>query len=263
MTRGAEETARSREGRLRGRRALVTGAGSGIGRAIASRFAAEGARVALLDNREEAVRAVGREIGPTALPLAADVRIEEQVAAAVAQAADRWDGGLDVVVANAAVSLDGDAPAHQLDADVWRATMAVNLDGTFHTCKHGIMALLGAGGGSLICTASPTGLYGVSPGYDAYSASKGGVLALVRVMARDYASDGIRVNALVPGFTETGITNAAFADPAVHERITASIPLGRAAQPQEIAAAALFLASDDASYVTGSILVVDGGQTAV
>lgn len=248
--------------RLAGKRALVTGAGSGIGRAIAGRFAEEGAKVAIVDLREDAVRAACAEIDGETLALAADVTSEDAVAAAIAAAVEAW-GGLDVLVANAGISHANDACADELDASVWRATLAVNLDGLFYTCKHGIRALLASGGGSVVCTASPTGMFGVSPGYDAYSASKGGVLGLVRVMARDYAARGVRVNALMPGFTRTGVTSRAFDNPSTVERITSGIPLGRHAEPEEIAAAALFLASDEASYVTGAILAVDGGQTAI
>jgi 3-oxoacyl-[acyl-carrier protein] reductase len=249
-------------GRLEGKRALVTGAGSGIGRAIAMRFVREGARVALVDVAGDSLRECCEEIGGEVLALVADVTSEDEVAATVEAAATAW-GGLDVLVANAGVSRFDDARADELDASAWKATLAVNLDGLFYTCKHGIRSLLTSGGGSVVCTASPTGMFGVSPGYDAYSASKGGVLALARVMARDYAAEGVRVNALMPGFTETGITARAFTDPESLERITAGIPLGRAAHPDEIAAAALFLASDESSYVTGAILAVDGGQTAI
>lgn len=250
------------DGRLSGKRALVTGAGSGIGRAIAARFVQEGARVALVDVRADQVNRVRDEIGNAAIAIVADVSAETEVAAAVDRGTAEL-GGLDILVANAAVSHAGDACVHQLETEVWRATFQVNLDGLFFTCKYGLQALLAAGGGAVICTASPTALYGLSPGHDAYSASKGGVLALTRVMANDYARQGIRVNALVPGFTKTGITTGAFADPESLERITATIPMRRAARPEEIASAALFLASDDASYVTGAMLIVDGGQTAI
>jgi|SRR5579884_976755 len=248
--------------RLAGKRALVTGAGSGIGRAIAARFVQEGAKVALVDLRQDVVEAACAEIGGETLALAADVSSEDEVAAATATATEAW-GGLDVLVANAGISHVNDARADELDASVWRATLSVNLDGLFYTCKHGIRALLASGGGAVVCTASPTGMFGVSPGYDAYSASKGGVLGLARVMSRDYAAGGVRVNALMPGFTRTGITARAFDNAGSVERITAGIPLGRPAEPEEIAAAALFLASDEASYVTGAILAVDGGQTAI
>jgi NAD(P)-dependent dehydrogenase (short-subunit alcohol dehydrogenase family) len=249
-------------GRLSGKRALVTGAGSGIGRAIAARFALEGAKVALVDLREDVLQEACREIGGETLALVADVSSEDEIAASVAEATAAW-GGLDVLVANAGISHADDARADQLDASAWRATMAVNLDGMFFTCKHGVRALLASGGGSIVCTGSPTGMFGLSPGFNAYSASKGGVMGLARVMANAYADQGVRVNALMPGFTQTGITAGAFENAATVERITAGIPLGRAARPEEIASAALFLASDEASYVTGAILAVDGGQTAI
>lgn len=249
-------------GRLDGKRALVTGAGSGIGRAVAARFALEGARVALVDLRDDALRQAAADIGGETLALVADVSSEDEVAASVAEVAATW-GGLDVLVANAGISHADDGRADQLDASAWRATLAVNLDGMFYTCKHGVRALLASGGGAIVCTASPTGMFGLSPGYNAYSASKGGVLGLARVMANAYAGKGVRVNALMPGFTQTGITAGAFADMHTVDRITAGIPLGRPARPEEIAAAALFLASDEASYVTGAILAVDGGQTAI
>lgn len=276
-------------GRLAGKRVVVTGAGSGIGRATATRFAAEGARVALLDVDGAAVERVAAAMlaeddaralaldghrptperaatlaagDPRVLAIDVDVADEAQVADAIGAAAAAWDG-LDIVFANAAVALRDDRPVVDLDAATWRATMTVNLDGMFLTCKHGIRALRASGGGALVCTASPTGLYGLSPGNPAYSASKGGVAALVRAMANAHAADGIRVNAVVPGFTRTGITEGAFADDAVVRRIVDGIPLGRPALPEEIAAAALFLASDEASYVTGALLAVDGGATAI
>jgi NAD(P)-dependent dehydrogenase (short-subunit alcohol dehydrogenase family) len=187
---------------LEGKRAIVTGAGSGMGRAAALRFAAEGARVGLIDLDEAAARAVADEIeagGGEALVLRADVRSEADVAAAVERAAAAW-GGLDVIVANAGVQLAGqDDRADRLALEVWQRTIDINLTGVFLTCKHGIRALLAGGGGAVVCTCSPTGQYGVAPGYDAYSASKAGVYGLVRVMAADYAQEGIRITASSPG----------------------------------------------------------------
>ena len=169
--------------RLAGMRALITGAGSGIGSATALRFSQEGARVAIVDVDEAAVRATSAEIersGGSSLPLPADVTSEQEIAAAVDATVSSW-GGLDVLVANAAVQLFGaDARAHELDIEVWNTTIAVNLTGVFLTCKHGIRAMLGSGGGSVICTGSPTGLFGRAPGFDAYSASKAGVIGLAR-----------------------------------------------------------------------------------
>jgi NAD(P)-dependent dehydrogenase (short-subunit alcohol dehydrogenase family) len=248
--------------RFAGRRALVTGAGRGIGRATAGRLAAEGARVAVLDIDGEAAGRAAREVGRGALALAADVADEAAVEGAVRTAIDAW-GGLDVVVANAAVQLIGaDDRVDRLDADAWRRTLEVNLTGAFHTVKHGARALLANGGGAIVCTGSPAGHYGIAAGLDAYSASKAGVTGLVRVSAIDLAGEGVRVNAVLPGITETPMNHWWMDDPAQRARTAASIPLGRPARPEEIAAVIAFLASDDASYVTGAVWTADGGLTA-
>ena len=195
---------------LEGKRSIVTGAGSGMGRAAAVRFAAEGARVGLIDLDEAAAASVAAEIeaaGGEALVLPADVRSEDDVSAAVGRAATAW-GGLDVIVANAGVQLAGqDDRADRLALEVWQRTIDINLTGVFLTCKHGIRVLLAGGGGAVVCTCSPTGQYGVAPGYDAYSASKAGVYGLVRVMAADYAQENMRVNGVIPGYTNTPMTN--------------------------------------------------------
>jgi NAD(P)-dependent dehydrogenase (short-subunit alcohol dehydrogenase family) len=237
-----------------------------MGRAVAVRFAREGAKVGLIDVNEaaaqEAVRGIAAE-GGEALALLADVTSEEQVAEAVGTAVARW-GGLEVVVANAAVQLMGqDARVHELDAAVWQRTIAINLTGVFHTCKHGIRALLASGGGSVICTASPTSLLGLAPGFDAYTASKAGVLGLVKVMANDYARDGIRVNAVIPGFTDTPMVRQVMENDQWRESLIQTIPLGRPGRPEEVAAMMVFLASDEASYATGGAFFVDGGITAI
>jgi NAD(P)-dependent dehydrogenase (short-subunit alcohol dehydrogenase family) len=252
--------------RLEGKRTIITGAGMGMGCAAAIRFAQEGAKVGLIDVNEaainEAVGLIAAE-GGEALALVADVAVEDQVAAAVGRAVARW-GGLDVVVANAAVQLMGqDARVHELDAAVWQRTIAINLTGVFHTCKHGIRALLASGGGSVICTASPTSLLGCAPGFDAYTASKAGVLGLVKVMANDYARDGIRVNAVIPGFTNTPMVRQVMENDEWRESLIQTIPLGRPGKPEEVAAMMVFLASDEASYATGGAFFVDGGITAI
>ncbi len=250
-------------GRLAGKRAVISGAGMGMGRAAALRFAAEGARVGLIDVDERAAGTVADEIargGGEALVLPADVRDEHEVETAVQRAVDEW-GGLDVVVANAGVELAGeDDRADRLDLAVWQRTIDVNLTGVFLVCKHGIRALLASGGGAVVCTASPTGLYGCAPGFDAYSASKAGVYGLTRVMAADYALEGIRVNAVVPGYTRTPMTEWVTSEE--HEALLKTIPLRRQGEPEEVAAVMAFLASDEAAYVTGAVWAADGGMTA-
>jgi NAD(P)-dependent dehydrogenase (short-subunit alcohol dehydrogenase family) len=233
------------DARFEGKRAIVSGAAHGIGRAVAERLAAEGAEVAGLDVEEDATFRV-------------DVRDEAAVAAAIESF-----GHVDVVVANAGIQLPEDGPAHELDLATWQRTLDVNLTGTFLVVKHGIRAMLESGGGAVVVTGSPTGSYGIAPGLDAYSASKGGVHGLVRVMAADYARAGIRVNGVHPGFTETPMNRRLLEDEDAVRELSARIPLGRAAKPEEVAAVIAFLASDEAAYVTGAVWAVDGGWTAV
>jgi NAD(P)-dependent dehydrogenase (short-subunit alcohol dehydrogenase family) len=252
--------------RLANKRAVITGAGSGIGAATAIRYAREGACVALVDVDESAAKTTGKAIEALGLPylvLPADVSDEQQIADAIQTTTSTW-GGLDILVANAGIQLFGaDTRAHDLEIDVWNATIAVNLTGVFLTCKHGIRAMLDSGEGSVICTGSPTGLFGMSRGFDAYSASKAGVIGLARVMANDYAADGIRVNVVVPGFTDTTLVSSIFTQPEEVSRRLKMIPLGRVARPEEVSGLMAFLASDDSAYATGGIFCIDGGVTAV
>jgi NAD(P)-dependent dehydrogenase (short-subunit alcohol dehydrogenase family) len=252
-------------GRLEGRRAIVTGAGNGIGRATALKLAAEGARVGCIDVNGAAaadtVSAITDAAG-SAVSLVADVSDEAQVERAVA-VAEKTFGGLDTVVANAGILLASqDDRADRLDVAVWRRVIDVNLTGMFVTCKHGIRALLRTGSGAVVCTASPTGLYGLAPGLDAYSSSKAGVYGLIRVLANDYAAEGIRVNGVIPGYTDTPM-NDYVERPAAHERLIATIPLRRQGTATEVANVIAFLASDEASYVTGAFWAADGGMTAI
>jgi NAD(P)-dependent dehydrogenase (short-subunit alcohol dehydrogenase family) len=249
------------QGRLAGKRALITGAASGIGRATALRFATEGAQVALVDVNAKGLDELARLVaGAGHIPLVADVAEEEQVRRAF-ERAETLLGGLDVAIANAAVHFgDRMARVHEFDLDAWTRTLTVNLTGVFLTCKHAIPALLRAGGGSIVCTGSPNGLRGQAK-LCAYSASKGGVMALVRVLAAEYAADRIRVNCVVPGFTATPFVQALVEDPVASRPVLERIPLGRPGLPEEVASMMLFLASDDSTYVTGATLAVDGGRT--
>ena len=249
------------DGRLRGRTALVTGAASGIGRETAALFAREGANVVVADRDETAgnqtVAAVEAE-GGRAHFVATDVAVAAQVEAAVA-AAEGVYGALHVLFNNAGIFPDEDGLPPDTTEAVWDRVMAVNLKGVFLGCKFGIPALLRAGGGSIINTASFVAVMGAATAQIAYTASKGGVLALTREIAVAYARQGLRANALCPGPVNTPLLQDLLADPAARTRRLVHVPMGRLAEAHEVAKAALFLASEDAAYVNGSTFMVDGG----
>lgn len=250
------------EGRLQGKRAIVTGAGSGIGRASALLFAREGASVIAVDRAEAAVAETVAQIaaaGGRAVGMAADAGSETDVAAYVQRAIDEF-GGIDVVYANAGVS-GGDVSLFEQSAELWQEVLRVNLIGPFLAIRHAAPHMIAQGHGSIVCTASVAGLR-ANAGGGPYSASKAGVISLVQTSANSLAGTGVRVNAICPGLIETGMTRPLF-EYARARGSEASIgqlnPLERYGLPHEIAAAALFLASEDASYVNGQAIAVDGG----
>ena len=251
--------------RLAGKRAIVTGGAGGIGRATAAAFAAEGAAVAVLDLDEAGARAVAEAItssGGTAIALGVDVSDEQAVAAAVEAVVAEF-GGLDVVFNNAGIARRTTAVETAL-AD-WELSFAVNVRSIFLMCKHAIPHLEAAGGGSIVSTGSGWGLKGGARALP-YCASKGAVVNMTRALAIDHGPANIRVNSINPGDTDTGMLRSEAAQIGWTEDAfladAADRPLRRMARPEEIAAAVVFLASDEASFVTGSALVVDGGGIA-
>lgn len=253
------------DGRLAGKVAVVTGGTSGLGRAGAIRFAREGASVAVASRREEEGRRVVDEIssaGGEALFFRTDVRVSQDVEALVAQAEDRF-GKIDVLYASAGVMLTGTAP--ETTDEVYEQVLDVNVGGSFRLAKYGIPALVRAGGGSIVLTASELGLVGAREAV-AYCASKGAVVNMTRALAVDCGELGIRVNCLCPGPIDTPMLRDWFEageDPAeLERRQTEPVLLKRVGEPEEIAETALFLASDASSFMTGAVIVADGGATA-
>ena len=249
-------------GRLDGKCAIVTGAGSGIGRAITLGYAREGARVLAADRNFDGARQTAdqAEAGKV-VPHRADVTDEASVAEMVAEAVRQFQR-LDIMVNNAAIQLHGeDGPCHEVALDVWEQTHAVNLQGPFLGTKHALPPMMAAGGGVVINIASPTAFAGLGAAYTAYATSKGGVVTLTRVIAKDYARYGIRCNAIVPGATETPLTDEIFANQDVRNALTTATALGRLGRPDDLVGIAIFLASDEAAFATGAHFFVDGGLT--
>jgi NAD(P)-dependent dehydrogenase (short-subunit alcohol dehydrogenase family) len=248
-------------GRLEGKIAVITGAGGGMGREAALLFAEEGASVCAADIDGDAAQQTAADAG-NSLAVQVDVADAASVRAMYEATAERF-GGIDVLYNNAGISPADDDSILITEEDAWDRVQNVNTKGVYLCCKHGIPYLLERGGGSVINVASFVALVGAATSQISYTASKGAVLSMSRELAVQFARQGVRVNALCPGPVETPLLLRIFGDdPAAYERRRIHLPMGRLAKPREIVNAALFLASDESSYVNGATFLVDGGLTA-
>jgi NAD(P)-dependent dehydrogenase (short-subunit alcohol dehydrogenase family) len=248
-------------GRLAGKHAVITGGGAGIGRESALLFAREGAAVAVADVDARSAEATAGDIaaaGGTAVAITVDVADPKSVEAMIARA-EAGLGAVDILFNNAGVMLAGDNGPEDTDQAIWDRTIAINLTGVFHCCRFGVPALLRAGGGAILNMSSLVAIMGAAVPQLAYTASKGGVLAMTREIAVQYGRRNIRANALLPGPIATPLAAQLFDTPEKLERRRVHMPMGRFGQAVEVAEVALFLCSDAASYVTGSAYSVDGG----
>lgn len=244
-------------GRLQDKVAVITGAGSGIGLASARRFASEGAKVVCVDIDDLAGKAAADDVG--GIFVHADVTADADVQAMYATAVETF-GGLDIAFNNAGISPPDDDSILTTEIDAWRRVQEVNLTSVYLCCKYAIPHMQARGGGSIINTASFVAVMGSATSQISYTASKGGVLAMSRELGVQFARERIRVNALCPGPVNTPLLQELFAkDPERAARRLVHIPVGRFAEPEEIAAAVAFLASDDSSFITASSFLVDGG----
>jgi NAD(P)-dependent dehydrogenase (short-subunit alcohol dehydrogenase family) len=249
-------------GRLDGKVCVITGAGGGMGRDAAILFTQEGAKVCAADVDADAAAETVAQIDGDAFAQQVDVAEEGSVAAMLRATADRF-GGIDVLYNNAGISPNDDASVIDTSVEAWDRVQAVNTKGVFLCCKHGIPYLLERGGGSVINVASFVAIVGAATSQISYTASKGAVLSMTRELAVQFARQNIRVNALCPGPVETPLLLSIYGDdPAALERRRAHWPTGRLAKPREVVNGALFLASDESTYVNGATFLVDGGLTA-
>jgi NAD(P)-dependent dehydrogenase (short-subunit alcohol dehydrogenase family) len=249
-------------GRLDGKVCVITGAGGGMGREAAIVFTAEGARVCVADLDEERAEETVSLCSDDAFAVRVNVADEADVEYLYASTAERF-GGVDVLYNNAGISPPDDASVLDTTVDAWQRVQDVNTKGVFLCCKHGIPRLLERGGGSVINVASFVALLGAATSQISYTASKGAVLAMSRELAVQFARQGVRVNALCPGPVETPLLLAIYGDdPAAFARRQVHWPAGRLGKPREVVNAALFLASDESTFVNGATFVVDGGLTA-